>query len=600
VALDQSAGRWAVRGSVVGLLVVLCFLAGFSILAQTRDAASSRRADALNGASTLYQDARFSVDVEQELVAQYGVAPSPRIVDLLQKTSQSQTKRFRGLLQLDRSPANRAVVNHLLNLDVAYMQAAHALFQAIDTHAPAVLVRADQAAADRVFQVIQSTVYRRAGIASRRSLAETAALRRNDVARTRAIVTAFGVGVLLLVGLGLVIAYFRRGRDAMLLSELKRLEGVAVTDPLTGLRNHRAFHEKLERSLQPGRPDAPMSLIMLDMDKLKAVNDNLGHDAGDEQLKLLASAIRGAERGTECSYRIGGDEFGVILDGTRAWNALEFTQRLDANLAADSSNNSVGVTAGVAELLAGADKDRLIREARLALMAAKRSGHAAAIYSPEMEPQLARVDSENAHHTRTLASALALAVDAKDSYTRSHSQTVSELSALIAAELGFAPAHIEKMRIAGLLHDVGKIGIPDAILNKPAKLTQAEYDLMKTHAVLGYNIVLAAELPVEAAWIRHHHSRWDGNGYPDKISGEDIPLESRIIFVADSFEAMTSDRPYRKAPGQQFAIDELQRNSGTQFDPRVVDAICRILEPQPRLESSEQFTAERDLHLAMV
>jgi diguanylate cyclase (GGDEF)-like protein/putative nucleotidyltransferase with HDIG domain len=343
-----------------------------------------------------------------------------------------------------------------------------------------------------------------------------------------------------------------------------------------------------------------MSLIMLDMDKLKAVNDNLGHHAGDQQLKLLANAIRDAERGTECSYRIGGDEFAVILDGTRAWNALEFTQRLNANLTADRSDTSVQVTAGVAELLAGSDKDLLIREAGLALIAAKRAGHAAAIYSPEMEPQLASVDSENARHTRTLASALALAVDAKDSYTRSHSQTVSEISALIAAELGFVPAHIEKMRIAGLLHDVGKIGIPDAILNKPAKLTEGEYDLMKTHSVLGYNIVLAADMPTEADWIRHHHSRWDGHGYPDHIGGEDIPIESRIIFVADSFEAMTSDRPYRKAPGQQFAIDELRRNSGTQFDPRVVDAMCRTLEPAPGLKSSEQPTTERDRHLSLV
>ena len=123
---------------------------------------------------------------------------------------------------------------------------------------------------------------------------------------------------------------------------------------------------------------------------------------------------------------------------------------------------------------------------------------------------------------------------------------------------------------------------------------------MKTHSVLGYNIILAADMPTEAEWIRHHHSRWDGNGYPDNIAGEAIPLESRIIFVADSFEAMTSDRPYRKAPGQQFAIDELRRNSGTQFDPSVVEAICRTLASPARDEDAASSNLGRDRQLTTV
>ena len=120
--------------------------------------------------------------------------------------------------------------------------------------------------------------------------------------------------------------------------------------------------------------------------------------------------------------------------------------------------------------------------------------------------------------------------------------------------------------------------MPDAILTKPAKLTPEEYEVMKRHSVLGQEIVAAAGLPTQAHWIRHHHERYDGNGYPDGLAGEDIPLESRIILAADAFEAMTSDRPYRKAPGRDFAIAELRRHAGTQFDARVVDALCRALE----------------------
>jgi HD-GYP domain-containing protein (c-di-GMP phosphodiesterase class II) len=123
----------------------------------------------------------------------------------------------------------------------------------------------------------------------------------------------------------------------------------------------------------------------------------------------------------------------------------------------------------------------------------------------------------------------------------------------------------------------GKIGVPDAILNKPAKLTDDEYEHMKRHSLLGYDIVQAADMQIEARWVRHHHERFDGGGYPDGLAGEEIPLESRVILVADAFEAMTSDRPYRLAPGQSFAIRELGRHAGTQFDPRVVEALTRVL-----------------------
>ena len=137
------------------------------------------------------------------------------------------------------------------------------------------------------------------------------------------------------------------------------------------------------------------------------------------------------------------------------------------------------------------------------------------------------------------------------------------------------------MRLAGLLHDVGKIGIPDAILTKPSALTEAEYEQMKRHSILGEEIVAAAGLTTEARWIRHHHERYDGAGYPEGLAGEDIPLQSRIILTADAFEAMTSDRPYRKAPGRDFALAELDRHAGTQFDPQIVCAFTRTIQSTP-------------------
>ena len=148
---------------------------------------------------------------------------------------------------------------------------------------------------------------------------------------------------------------------------------------------------------------------------------------------------------------------------------------------------------------------------------------------------------------------------------------------LIGSELNLDAARLARIRLAGLLHDVGKIGVPDAILSKPGKLTDEEYARMQAHSVLGYEIVSAADLPTEATWVRHHHERYVGRGYPDGLAGEAIPLESRIIFVADAFEAMSSDRPYRKAPGEKYALVELRRHAGTQFDRHIVDALIHAL-----------------------
>ncbi|MDP9294212.1 MAG: diguanylate cyclase, partial [Actinomycetota bacterium] len=373
---------------------------------------------------------------------------------------------------------------------------------------------------------------------------------------------------------------FRRRADAAQQVEVERLASVAVTDSLTGLRNHRAFHEDIARDLRDVvATGSPLALILLDVDGLKAVNDAHGHQAGDDHLTALADGLFTLLPEHASVYRIGGDEFAVVLPHERAWTALELTQRLQAALGAHAGPETLAVTAGVSEATVLRDVDSVIREADLALITSKRNGQCAAIYTPELEAVASVGETgRDAEHTSSLADALSRAVDAKDSYTRSHCQTVSQLCALLATELELGPKRIGRMRLAGLLHDVGKIGVPDAILTKPARLTEDEFEVMKRHSVLGGEIVASAGLPTEAHWVRHHHERYDGNGYPDGLAGEDIPLESRIILAADAFEAMTSDRPYRQAPGREFAIAELRRHAGTQFDSTVVDALCRALE----------------------
>jgi diguanylate cyclase (GGDEF)-like protein len=548
-----------VRGSIAGLLLVLCFLAGFPYVTQHRVAAESRRADTAVRLSASYQDARTMVTEAKSLERRYHFEGSEAVRTAHEQATRRLNADLKQVAKLDPSPGSRATVERLLFLQGRYVGAANGLFSAIDLDDTQGIQHLDHEVIDPIFGVLEYVVHQQADAASKRALDHSASLREHEARARRLITIAFLVGVVLLGAFALIIFRARR-------AEVARLAKMAITDPLTGLRNHRAFQEDLARELQRvSRSGIPLSLVMLDVDGLKAINDRLGHQAGDERLQSVAATIRAEQRATDLAYRVGGDEFAVMLTGARALGALEYAQRLRAQ---------VPVTAGVAEATELRGRDEVIREASLALVGAKRIHQDVAVYGPDMEVAA----SEHEHDERPLASALALAVDAKDSYTRSHCQTVSQLCAVIADELGLDGDAVGRVRLAGLLHDVGKIGVPDAILNKPAALTDDEYELMKRHSLLGSDIVEAAEMHDEARWVRHHHERYDGRGYPDALTGEEIPLESRIILVADAFEAMTSDRPYRKAPGHEFAIGELRRNAGSQFDPRVVQALCRALD----------------------
>jgi diguanylate cyclase (GGDEF)-like protein len=576
---DRHKDRWIVRASLAGLVVVLCFLVGFSVVTRHSVAVKSASADRATRLSATYQDARHWVGEQKSVERQYRIEGSYAVVFAHRQAERRLIADLDHVLELDSSPAARATVARLLRLQADYHSASQALFNAVDEDDEERVLWFDHSAVDPVFGVLADLVTRQAAAASSSALAHSAALRRDEVRANRTIAIGVGIALLLVAFFGAIVVRYGRRIDAAVAAEVERLAEMAITDPLTGLRNHRAFHEDIARELQRvGRTGVPLALVLLDLDDLKAVNDTHGHQAGDERLQALADAIRATGRGADLAYRVGGDEFAVILPDARAWGGLEFAQRLrEATQAGDHGSEPFTTTAGISEALALRSKDELIREADLALIGAKRIHQDVVIYGPDLAPGAAGDAQEDEHHSRTLASALARAVDAKDSYTRSHCQTVSQLCGLIGAELGLDAGGLTRLRLAGLLHDVGKIGVPDAILNKPAKLTDDEYEHMKRHSLLGYDIVQAADMQLEARWVRHHHERFDGGGYPDGLAGEEIPLESRVILVADAFEAMTSDRPYRLAPGQSFAVRELGRHAGTQFDPTVVEALTRVL-----------------------
>jgi diguanylate cyclase (GGDEF)-like protein len=360
----------------------------------------------------------------------------------------------------------------------------------------------------------------------------------------------------------------------------------ALKDPLTGLLNHRAFQERLEEELRRAeRARQPASLIALDIDDFKVINDTLGHAAGDQALRLLADAIRAELRPGDCCGRIGGDEFMILLPGAAPESADRVVARLRARtgkLAVGASEQPLTFSSGIAGYPVHAlGKDDLLHLADGAMYWAKSHGkNRSFIYSTSIDFALSAEDAADRNLRAGLVNtvhALARAVDAKDGYTHSHSQRVAGYAVELGRKLGLDADRLEQLRTAGVLHDVGKIGISDAILLKPASLDDGEFDTMRRHSELGRDIIAGAGMPEIAQWVLHLHERYDGKGYPRGLEGPRIPVESRVLHCADALEAMTSSRVYRSALPLEVALGELESGAGTQFDPQIVTVLLQLV-----------------------
>jgi diguanylate cyclase (GGDEF)-like protein len=357
------------------------------------------------------------------------------------------------------------------------------------------------------------------------------------------------------------------------------LAAEARTDNLTKLGNHRAFHHDLTETIaQRASTGMVLTLMAIDLDGLKQINDTKGHPAGDLHIQTVAECLDSTVGDEGTVYRTGGDEFMVIMPGRRNWHGMTMAHKIHQATQAATGRRAVSI--GLAESTANEGRQLLVHQADLALYEAKRTKLSAVAFHPGLSPagiSAGRATDSPSHEQRALAAALARAVDAKDSGTRSHSETVAHLCVAIGERLGVPGESLERLRIAGLLHDVGKIGVADAILQKPSALHPDEETAMTEHVDIGHSILIAAELSVEATWVLHHHERYDGTGYPDGWRAVEIPIESRIIAVADAFEAMTGSRPYRESVSVEEALDELRTHSGKQFDGRCVEALVEVV-----------------------
>jgi diguanylate cyclase (GGDEF)-like protein len=338
----------------------------------------------------------------------------------------------------------------------------------------------------------------------------------------------------------------------------KDLAQISRTDSLTDSLNRRGFEERLDAELgESGRGGRPLTLLLIDLDDFKAVNDTLGHAAGDELLCWVVNTVRGTLRPFDAIGRLGGDEFAVLLPGAARADALEVAARVREVLA-----ERISATIGLATFpVDGTDREELHQRADAELYGAKHGSKF--------------VMDGGGLRDLTWAAALAQTVDRRATPVDDHSSAVARYAAAIARRLGWESEELSLLGLAGMLHDVGKVSLPDRILHGPDLITCEEHDQhVRAHPVIGAELVSRVEgLGPAVAWIRHSHENWDGSGYPDGLSGEEIPPGSRIIHVADAYASMTSKRSYRDGMSRDAAMEELQRQAGTQFDPACVEAL---------------------------
>jgi diguanylate cyclase (GGDEF)-like protein len=395
------------------------------------------------------------------------------------------------------------------------------------------------------------------------------------------------MGLTSIVGIGVVLVLLgvvahQRHQIARLTA---RLSDATRIDPLTGLLNRRAFEQLLESELERSRRTGrPLAVIVGDVDGLSAINAHRGHSAGDSVLRLIARDMEKWKRRIDAAGRIGGEEFALLLPETDERGAFLLAERLRRAAHRTFSDEPVPVTVsfGMSSYPEHGDRlDLLLSLATHAMGAAKELGKdRSVIYSAEVARMLASVGGPDGAELQ-LATVVGLAetLDIRDTGVVGHCQSVGRYAELTAIELGLAPERVERVRLAGVLHDVGKIGVSDRVITKPGPLDADEWREMRTHPEIGARLLAHPEFDDLRGWVLAHHERPDGRGYPQGLAGDSIPIEASILAVADAYEAMTADRAYRPAMGQEAARAELEAGAGTQFDARVVQAFLAALAP---------------------
>jgi len=392
---------------------------------------------------------------------------------------------------------------------------------------------------------------------------------------------------MLLIGIVNYIDYQKNifSESKLLEIERSRLKRALITDELTGLNNHRYFYELFNKILEDNQEN--INLIMIDIDKFRPINEFLGHTVGDSILKEIAKMI--AEKVGDSGYifRYGGEEFVVVYNGIDS-ESIDLAEEIRVSVIESKNLHelsgyfpltlSIGISSSPEH---GISPRALIMKAEKAVLFAKfRGRNKVVMYNDDINVEMESTEALEIKDKLLLdfIYTLSSVVDMKDAYTGKHSEEVARYSMLIAEELDLDDHQRFALRLGGLLHDFGKLSISDSIIHKTSKLSDEEFDEIKRHPIKGYDIVKhIVDDPLVLSCVKSHHEKFDGTGYPDNLKGVEIPILSRIICVADSYHAMISNRSYRQALGHEYAVSQLLKYSGTQFDPEIVDAFMKII-----------------------
>ena len=397
---------------------------------------------------------------------------------------------------------------------------------------------------------------------------------------------------------------------------LEQTSKYANTDTLTSLYNHRGFQEMLAKELAKAKDNnTHLSVVMFDVNNISKINRELGHAKGDEVIKLLAEKVKQNIRNTDYAGRYGGDEIAVIMPDTDTRDAKYLAEYITYCLSCCFVDDvgPVKVSVGIStypdcssdqeKLLILAEQAMFISQAKgykegmsaivsssdfnfwddvaldsFAEVLAKRHSQIGINFEEELVHKFNNEEIINHNHLMEMVTSLAGAIDAKDPYTKGHSTSVSRYSEALARAINLPESEVERIKIGAMLHDVGKIGIPESVLKKPGKLTDEEWEIMKQHPVIGSEKVLEPNealrdlIPI----VKYHHERLDGKGYPEGLKGNEIPLAARIVSVADAYHALVSDRPYRKGMPIEKACAILKEGAGTQWDADLVRQFISI------------------------
>ena len=362
-----------------------------------------------------------------------------------------------------------------------------------------------------------------------------------------------------------------------------RLLSQATSDPLTGLLNHRAFQERVESEVgRAQRYGRPLALVLLDLDFFKSINDAYGHHAGDAALMHAARLLEVGARSGDVLGRIGGDEFALLLPETSADEGLQIAERWAAKFRAAPVGVAAHLTmsAGVCDLTHANGSRELLQLADGALYSAKSQGRDTVVrYSPDTVHEFS--DSDRADRMERMQAmigmrSLARLIDAKDTPNEEHSERVAAFVRELAEAADWPPVRVAQLAEAARIHDIGKVGVPEDVLRKPAALTAAEYELVKPHAALGAQMARDALNDEQVLWIEQHHERFDGAGYPSGLAGAQISEGAQLLALADTWDVMTTTRSYSPSRPDREALAECLSLAGSQFGPTACKALDAI------------------------